>query len=75
MPSISLMNFIERTLKDDNFFESAVENPLKILKENGVRLDVKSLLPKDLATFFGAIVGVKDLIKKKRINATPEEDL
>jgi hypothetical protein len=67
IPSAGLMLFIEKAMKDDNFFEAAIENPLQTLKENGVRLNVESLKPEDLATFFGALAGAKELIKKKKI--------
>jgi hypothetical protein len=67
MPSIALLRFIEKVLQDDKFFESAIENPLATMKESGVRLNISKLAPRDLATFFGALAGVKDLIKKKQI--------
>ena len=67
MPSVGLMNFIEKALQDDKFFEAAVENPLDVLKENGVRLNLNLFTPKDLATFFGALSGAKEMIKKQNI--------
>ncbi len=67
LPSMALKRFIEKALKDDEFFESAIENPIGALKESGVNLDVSAFMPKDLVTFLGALAGVKELIKKKQI--------
>lgn len=67
MPSVGLKNFIEKALQDDKFFEAAIESPLQFMKANGVNLNVETLTPKDLAAFFGALSGIKDLIKNKQI--------
>jgi hypothetical protein len=67
LPSIGLMNFIEKALQDDKFFEAAIENPLGVLKENGIRLNVRQVRPKDLATFFGALTGAREMIRKRNI--------
>jgi hypothetical protein len=67
MPSVALLRFIEKALQDDEFFASAIENPLGAMKESGVRLNLTTLTPRDLATFFGALAGVKELIKKRQI--------
>lgn len=67
LPSIALERFIEKALRDDAFFDSAIENPLAALKESGVNLDLPAFTPLDLATFFGALAGVKEIIRKKQI--------
>ncbi len=67
MPSQALSRFIERALQDDKFFESAIDDPLTALKGSGVRLDLAKLAPSDLATFFGALAAVKELVKKKQL--------
>lgn len=67
LPSMALKSFIEKALQDDTFFESAIENPFAALKDSGVRLDTTKFSPGDLANFFGALAGVKELIKNKKI--------
>jgi hypothetical protein len=67
VPSIGLKRFVEKAIKEDEFFMFALENPLGAMKECGVKLDTSSFLPKDFAAFFGALSGVKEMVKKKDI--------
>ena len=67
MPSIALKRFIERAIKDDDFFFLAIENPMGAMKECGVKLDASAFIPSDFATFFGALSGLREMIKKKNI--------
>jgi len=65
--SIGLKRFVEKAIKDDEFFLFALENPHGAMKECGVKLDVSSFGPEDFAAFFGALSGVKEMVKKKNI--------
>ncbi|MCZ7395158.1 MAG: hypothetical protein ABOK23_11440 [Candidatus Methanoperedens sp.] len=65
--SIGLKRFVEKAIKNDEFFLFALENPLGAMKECGVKLDVLSFVPEDFAAFFGALSGVKEMVKKKNI--------
>ncbi len=67
MPAVSLKSFIERVVKDDDFFSAALENPLGAMQECGVNVEASSVIPADFATFFGALAGLKEVIKKKNI--------
>ncbi len=67
IPAVSLKSFIERVVKDDDFFSSALENPLGAMQECGVNVEASSVIPADFATFFGALAGLKEVIKKKNI--------
>jgi hypothetical protein len=75
LPSIRLKNFIEKALKDDEFFEMAIENPINAFKENGININTKTLTPSDLANFFGALAGAKELVKKKNIKDIKFENI
>ncbi|MCZ7355584.1 MAG: hypothetical protein O8C65_01500 [Candidatus Methanoperedens sp.] len=65
--SIGLKRFVEKAIKNDEFFLFALENPLGAMKECGVKLDASSFHPKDFAAFFGALSGVKEMVRKKNI--------
>jgi hypothetical protein len=65
--SIGLKRFVEKAIKDDEFFLLALENPTGAMKDCGVKLDVSSFVPEDFAAFFGALSGVKEMVKKKNI--------
>ncbi|MBM2834024.1 MAG: hypothetical protein HW406_1185 [Candidatus Brocadiaceae bacterium] len=65
--SIGLKNFVEKAIKDDGFFRLALENPLGAMDECGVKIDESSIRAKDFAAFFGALSGVKEMVKKKNI--------
>jgi hypothetical protein len=67
LPSISLKKFIEKILANDDFFSFALENPLGAFKECGVNLNAATLIPSDLANFFGALDGLKVILKEKKI--------
>lgn len=67
MPSIALKRFIERTIKDDDFFLLALENPMGAMKECSVKLDTSAFIPSDFATLFGVLSGLREMIKKKNI--------
>ncbi|MCZ7355582.1 MAG: hypothetical protein O8C66_07445 [Candidatus Methanoperedens sp.] len=62
-----MKRFVEKAIKSDEFFLFALENPLGAMKECGAKLDVSSFGPKDFAAFFGALSGVKEMVKKKNI--------
>ncbi len=66
--SIGLKRFVEKAIKDDEFFLFALENPIGAMKECGVNIDASSFLPKNFAAFFGALSRVKEMVKKKNIN-------
>ncbi len=65
VPSISIKQFIEKSLQDDDYFASAVENPLGILKKAGINVNESEFKPSDFATFFGALAGLKEIIRTK----------
>lgn len=75
IPSLALKHFIEKMLRDDDFFEIAIENPLAALKESGVKLNASDVKPSELAAFFGALAGVKDLISKKKTEEITFENI
>jgi hypothetical protein len=64
LPSIAIKNFLEKILQDDNFFAFALENPMGAMKECGVNLNISAFLPSDFATFFGAVAGLKEILRK-----------
>lgn len=63
LPSLSLKNFMEKIIKDDDFFSLALENPLAMMKDCGLNLDIKAFTPSDFANFFGALTGLKEALK------------
>lgn len=63
--SIGLKRFVEKAIRNDEFFSFALENPFGAMKECGVNLD--SFIPSDFAAFFGALAGVKEMVKKNNI--------
>lgn len=63
--SIGLKRFVEKAIRNDEFFSFALENPFAAMKECGVSLDL--VVPTDFASFFGALVGVKEMVKKNNI--------
>lgn len=67
LPSVALKGFVEKALKDENFFIMALENPIGAMEKCGVNLELSAFAPEDFATFFGALAGVKKLIEKKKI--------
>ena len=67
--SIGVKRFVERMVKDDDFFMYAIENPAAALKEMGVNIDASKLEPESLGAFFGALANVRDSLKKKNIKA------
>jgi hypothetical protein len=75
LPSVALQHFIEKALRDDDFFESAVENPLHALKQSGLNLDLPAFNPRDIANFLGALAGVRELIRKKQLKDVTFENI
>jgi len=67
MPSTSLKRFIERAIQDEDFFAFALENPLGAMRETGINLEVASFIPADFASFFGALSGLKETIRRKNV--------
>ncbi len=67
LPSFSLKRFIERVIKEDDFLELAMENPIATFKESGVNLDEKNFGPSDFAGFFAALNNVKEMADKDKI--------
>lgn len=67
LPSLALKRFIDKALVDDEFFDLALENPVSALKESGVRMNSTTISPADLASFFSALAGVKELVKNKKL--------
>ena len=67
LPSVALKGFVEKALKDEDFFIMALENPIGAMEKCGVNLELSAFAPEDFATFFGALAGVKKLIEKKKI--------
>lgn len=65
IPSVSLKQFIERAIRDDDFFSRAIENPLGSMQECGVNLAKSAFTPDHFATFFGALAGVRDAVRRK----------
>lgn len=65
IPSVSIKQFIERSIKDDDFFARAIENPHGAMQECGVNLDKAAFLPSHFATFFGALAGVREVAQRK----------
>ena len=75
LPSISLKKFIEKVLADDDFLSLALENPIGAMKECGVNLDTAKLIPTDFANFFGALDGLKVILKEKKVENLTFENI
>ncbi|MDR4506980.1 MAG: hypothetical protein MRJ65_01870 [Candidatus Brocadiaceae bacterium] len=75
MPSISLKRFIEKAVKEDDFFYFALENPLGSMKECGVNLNASSFIPDDFAKFFAALANVREFVKQKCIKDITFENI
>ena len=67
LPTVSLKVFIERALRDDEFFDLALESPLAAMKECHVNLDTSRMVASDIATFLGALASLKEIVKEKQI--------
>jgi hypothetical protein len=65
IPSVSLKQFIERAIRDDDFFARAIENPHGAMEECSVKLQKSAFTPDDFATFFGALAGVREVVQRK----------
>jgi|WetSurMetagenome_2_1015567.scaffolds.fasta_scaffold08906_5 hypothetical protein len=65
--SMGLKRFVERMVKDDDFFSLALENPVAAMKEMGVNLDASKMEPESIAAFLGALSNVRDSLKNKNI--------
>lgn len=63
LPSLSMQSFLEKLLKDEDFFALALENPLNAAEQCGLNLEIKTFTPTDFANFFGAIAGLKEALK------------
>jgi len=68
LPSSALKDFLKNIITNDDSFASALENPMGAMRQSGVNLNSSNLIPSDLATFFGAVAGLKQVIKEKKIN-------
>ena len=68
LPSTALKDFLKKVLTDDSLFASALENPVGVMKQHGINLNASELIPTDLATFFGALTGLRQVIKDKKLN-------
>lgn len=67
LPSVSLKRFLEKVLADDEFFALALENPVGAMRDCGANLQASVFVPKDFATFFGALAGLRAVIKEKKL--------
>lgn len=65
LPSLSLKRFIEKAINEEDFFLLALENPVGAMSECGVKLDLAEFIPSDFANFFGALTGLREIVKKK----------
>lgn len=63
--TVELKRFVEKAIREDEFFSSALENPYGAMKECGITFDL--LAPADFAAFFGALAGVKEMVRKNNI--------
>jgi len=63
--SIGLKRFVEKAIREDEFFSLALENPYGAMKECGITLDL--VASADFAAFFGALAGVKEMVRKNNI--------
>jgi len=67
LPSVTLRRFIEKLLKDEDFFSFALENPLGAMRECGVRPNAQAFIPADFATFFAAMSNLRELLQRKKV--------
>lgn len=75
LPSVSLKRFLEKVLADDDFFALALENPVGAMRDCGVNLHAATFIPPDFATFFGALAGLKTVIKEKKLTDLSFENI
>ncbi|MFP5221409.1 MAG: hypothetical protein ACLGSA_03885 [Acidobacteriota bacterium] len=61
LPSVALKQFIERVLKDDDFFTLALESPVAAFAEAGVNLRAEEFVPADFAKFFAVLGRLKEM--------------
>lgn len=65
LPSVSFKHYIEKLIRDDDFFTRALESPLRTLEECGVNMEQSEFSVNDFATFFCALSGLKEVLKSK----------
>ncbi len=75
MASLSLKRYIDKAIKDEEFFNFAVENPIGSLKQSGVNIDADQFAPEDFATFFDVIFRLRELIGKKDMSKVRFEEI
>jgi hypothetical protein len=71
-PSQALVRFIERAIKDDDFFQLVMEAPGLMMKQNGINVSTKDITQKDLVNFVTAIVRVKKLMMDRSAQLSVE---
>ncbi|MFW6437466.1 MAG: hypothetical protein ACOCZ7_00515 [Armatimonadota bacterium] len=75
LPTVSLKRFILRAVRDDEFFEFALESPLKAMSEAGVELDIEEIAPSDFAGFFGALGRLREMLGEDERRSFRFEDV
>lgn len=73
--SAGMKIFVEKCLKEDEFFLQALENPVRALKNSGLETGDCSFAPDDFSHFFGALARLKELIAEGKLEEITFESI